>query len=740
MSTHSKNQSTQKEGSALIVTIFIVTLVAVISGTLLSRGLTETKINNRNLMLHEARNAAESLQEYASADIIQRFKNDSALSGADISATGISIPTSAASLFDGTNVDLSASSITVGDLSVGGFGYVPSDNTRNDPLAGKYAYTRTIKILSKATVTRSGIAGGTSKAYAYQEFELRDAPLLTHAIFYNMDLIVAPGPTMDIYGPVHTNNNLGVQSANNLKFRDKVTVGGNFYVGHRMLDWEFTGSYKAHKVKFKNDAGNLVSVYNSGTNTNVSSYYDSRHEEWEEIASQRWGGMLKDSAHGIPKLNPVAIGDYVGDDPYTSGTDELENHAYALIEPLLPFAHADRKVANTRLEKFAMKAGLLLKVEVDGTATSGYKVKAYRYTHSSSNELLPTLSLGSPTLVRIDLPTGLIGDADSTMTSIDVEGEPEEYNKTGSVVDGGWYDKRHRQQLDILSLDIGRLKELIDPSVAHPDWDNPGTTYAVYNPRYDWNGVVYVEFPIKSGSGGSIDKIVLADIEPSATGTATSVTPGIALAFIDAATLPAPTYLSNDGLTLATNAPAYIVGHFNSNNSLNSSTTTDPDEIPAAVASDSLTLLSANWITQGRAKSEDDVTSSNRPAVDTEYALGIITGYTPSDPASASTSETNWGGGVQNLPRFLEWWGGRTALIRGSLISLYESEIQTKPYNTSGSYKWNKWFKPPNRNWGFGDLFRTNTMPPGIPSVRHPRLTNLRFLSETEYNSEISGL
>ena len=732
--------SKDKKGFVLVFVLFLTVAVGLAVGSLLNSATTELRINTRNIYLHEARNAAETFQEYAAADIIQRFKDNPSLSGDALKNAGIDIPASATALFTGTTVDLANSEVLVGSLSAGSFEFIPNDG-RNDPLAGKFAFSRSAVVLSKAEVLATGAGGGSVTAHAYQEFELRDAPLFTHAIFYNMDLMVAPGPDMHVYGPVHSNRHLGATSSGKLYFHDKVTVGGNFYTGHKMTDWDFHSSgYDADKVKFIDDAGTLQDVYKgTGDSSNVGNYWDSRQSTWEEKASQLWGGMLKDSAHGVPTLNPVAIDDYEPDDP-TTGSDELENHAYALIEPLLPVGHTDRKSNTTRYEKFSMKAGLLLKVVEDTSKTSGYRVDAYKYNRSSAHSLLPSLdAFSDPTPVQVDLPTGLIGDANADMDAIENDGEPEpyEYGYSGTnEVEGGWYDRRQRQKLDILSLDIGKLKNLIDDGHS---WDVSGTGLPDYNPNHDWNGIVYVEFPTHTDSGGASDNIVLADVEPSSADNNQATTPGIALALIDGGTLPQSTFNSQKGLTVATNAAMYIVGHYNSDNdatAADSANKTDTLEVPAGIVADSVTLLSGNWPTN-RAKSDENLVNSipsNRPAKDTEWAFGLISGYSPADPTT-SGGDKNWGGGVQNLPRFLERWrresggsGKAVATIRGSLVSLFESEVQTKPYNLSGSNSFGKWFRAPARNWGFSDLFSNNQMPPGTPSVRHPRLTNLKFI------------
>ncbi len=748
----------ETRGSVTLVALIIAAVALVIAGGVLRGTLGELSVNKRSLMYHEARNAAEAIQGYAAADVVRKFKNDPSLSGSEIRNLSYSIPASATLAFSTTGVDLTASKVSISSLSSGVWGFIPADQTRNDPLAGAYVFTRSAEILTKASLARGGRSGSELFGYAYQEFELRDAPLFTHAIFYNMDLEIAPGPDMGIYGPVHSNGNIGVQSINNLSFYDQVKASGNFYVGHSIEGWDFTsGSYDAEGVSVVDDTGSLVSVFKGGDRSSTASYYEARQSDWEEVASQRWGGMLRDQAHGVPVLNPVSISDYVPDDPDTISS-ELENHAYALIEPLLSVSHVDRKSVDTRNEKFAMKAGLYLKVETDSADATGYRVRAYKYSRTVANSLLPAIDgFGNPTWIEIDLPPNLIGDANAAMTDIEVDGRPEEYfyDSGSDTVLGGLYDRRQAQQLDIVSLDLGTLKTLVESSST---WDDASTTaIPAYYPNTDWNGVVYIEFPTFSSSGGRGDKIVVADVQPSAQGTGSSVVPGIALSLIDCSSLPNPGFLSNNGLTIATNAAVYVVGNFNADNVVtksNSYTLADSiasgdgvDEVPAAIVADSVTLLSNQWITQGRGNSHENLQGAypgNRSATDTEFAVGLITGNTPADLTTVSGNR-DWGGGVQNLPRFLERWrvgGGvkAVATLRGALVCLYQSEVQSEGIDLDGSNNGRKWFYAPARNWGFGELFANNQMPPGIPSVRHPRLTNLEFISKDEYDAKLAAL
>ena len=148
--------------------------------------------------------------------------------------------------------------------------------------------------------------------------------------------------------------------------------------------------------------------------------------------------------------------------------------------------------------------------------------------------------------------------------------------------------------------------------------------------------------------------------------------------------------LPSTGLTVASDRSIYVQGDYNVNNG------------PAAVIGDAVNILSNSW---------NDANSSlnlntYRVASNTTVKGAIMAGHVESDPATGQYS-----GGVENFPRFLEKWSGKTLTYSGSLVSLWFSEQAT------GNWKYGSpVYKAPVRNWSYGiDL---NNLPPGTPRVR----------------------
>lgn len=143
------------------------------------------------------------------------------------------------------------------------------------------------------------------------------------------------------------------------------------------------------------------------------------------------------------------------------------------------------------------------------------------------------------------------------------------------------------------------------------------------------------------------------------------------------------------GLTVVSENPIYTQGNYNSVN-----------KKPAALMADAYTILSTAW---------NDAASSGalsgRVANNTVVNCSFISGNVPS-------SGGNYSGGVENFPRFLEKWDGKTMTWSGSMVEMWQSQQANSPWSY-GSY-----YTAPNRDWHFDtDLLDPDKLPPGTPVV-----------------------
>ena len=157
--------------------------------------------------------------------------------------------------------------------------------------------------------------------------------------------------------------------------------------------------------------------------------------------------------------------------------------------------------------------------------------------------------------------------------------------------------------------------------------------------------------------------------------------------------------LPTGGLTVATPNPLYIRGHYNAPAAHLGTTNTSATQ-PASVAADSVTLLSTAW---SDANSTDSLCS--RVGNHTTVNAAMLTGF-------VETTEKNFSGGVENLPRFLEDWDTKILTYNGSMVAMYVSKISTNAFGKSGV------FGAPDLHWSLDQNYLVEgKLPPATPSV-----------------------
>jgi len=175
---------------------------------------------------------------------------------------------------------------------------------------------------------------------------------------------------------------------------------------------------------------------------------------------------------------------------------------------------------------------------------------------------------------------------------------------------------------------------------------------------------------------------------------------------------------SNGGLgfTVATPNPLYVQGHYNQPDNSYLNTANTSTTVPAALMSDALTILSEKWVDANSTK-----TATSRDAANTTVNAAILTGTMP----STGTGNTQFSGGVHNLPRLLEDWlnvsGGQKRLtLNTSILDLYSSKMATNQFRNPINFGLanNPYYDPPVRQFSYDLNFKDyNKTPPGIPTA-----------------------
>ncbi len=194
---------------------------------------------------------------------------------------------------------------------------------------------------------------------------------------------------------------------------------------------------------------------------------------------------------------------------------------------------------------------------------------------------------------------------------------------------------------------------------------------------------------LKNALNRDISSIYVADLRPQSAGSE----PGIRL--VNGAVLPPL------GLTVATPDPLYVKGHYNATG-ISVGTDNTSNTKPASLIADSINILSSSWRDSNSTKALSSRTASDT-TVNAAFLAGIV-----------ETVNGKYSGGVENFPRFLENWSGRTLTYNGSMIVLFPSQYGAAPWPGTGTV-----YNPPTRNWSFDTNFLDpDSLPPLCPSVR----------------------
>jgi len=163
------------------------------------------------------------------------------------------------------------------------------------------------------------------------------------------------------------------------------------------------------------------------------------------------------------------------------------------------------------------------------------------------------------------------------------------------------------------------------------------------------------------------------------------------------------------GLTVGSDNPIYVKGNYNTE-----------AKKGAAIISDAVKFLSSNWKdcappctgTAAGEYREGTAVAGRQGVSGTSVNAAVMTGNTSTVQGGGGS---NYNGGLENLPRFLEdWSGGKKFNLSGSLIDLWQSQQHKAPWGGTSNI-----YKPPKRNWKYDTSFdNLANLPPGTPRVR----------------------
>ncbi|MDQ3069107.1 MAG: hypothetical protein M3R55_05190 [Acidobacteriota bacterium] len=167
------------------------------------------------------------------------------------------------------------------------------------------------------------------------------------------------------------------------------------------------------------------------------------------------------------------------------------------------------------------------------------------------------------------------------------------------------------------------------------------------------------------------------------------------------------------GLTIASENPVYIQGHWNA-----SAAGFGNPHVATAVLADSVTMLSGAFNDRNSFLRAHD--RNNRDATTTWYRVAILAGKGLSfQQIAGAPADYGTDGGAHNFLRYIEDWGGQTLNYRGSIASMFTSRQGVGTYKCCSDV-----YSPPSRGYNFDTDFLTPALlPPRTPMFRDVNTT-----------------
>jgi hypothetical protein len=584
--TSARSSRRRRSGFALEATLFMMLLFAVMIGAAMTAVRTFTRTSGFDYRSSAVSYAAEG----GADDIMAQLEvamQDGVITATDVA--GLTPPTMQGFRFD---QDTRTTAMPISRAITSG------------PFAGLLSLNQPMDI---EVTARDSSANSASVILSVNA---QSIPLFQFGVFYERDLEILPGPTMEFEGWVHSNGNIYVDGP--LNFRSNITTPDSLF------------RYRKDRLEQRNG---VRVANNAGTLRNLT--FDSRSAPGQLFVqnSQRdFNGRVMTAVSGV---RPLRL-------PLPTGLDPVE-----LIRPRMA-----GDAPATREVKMSWKADFYVTVDL-----ARFRALAR----------LPR----ADTAIRVNTPCS----GTPILTISRSGGRPlpsaAECDQLFDVIANAFYDGREDLRPDLVDLDVAQLRSwvAVDPTLRRTD-------------------IIFVEF-INALAGDDRSDYP-------------------ALRMQNGQELPSSwSLIEPGGLSVTTHRALYVRGNYNTINWK-----------PAALFGDCLTYLSPAW------DDNQQYTPIQRSAsASMSVFAALATGHseTPWDYQRAGVT-AQYGGGLENFPRFLENWSGRTLTYRGSLVSLFQSQFSLGQWNNTiggGGY-----YSAPNRDWRFDLRFRDpRNLPPGTPRV-----------------------
>ena len=668
-----------ERGFALVAVLGVMTLLMGLGAALHSTTIAETTLRGGHRRATDGFYAAESGINRGMAEYKNIFFSYNVPSGSD---------------FDPQSFTLNNRTVTYQLSPVPNY---PIGRTL--PAGTQFAGLNAIEYSYTATATSSLNAGDVEAAIGSQ-FNVDYVPLFQFLAFYQNDLEILPGPSMNLTGPVHTNGTLYLNS--NTSCSGSPCVGGL----------------------------TIADAYPTVTTVSVTASGDvfrGRKDVSQCLGTVTISKLL--DADGNNALDPLQM-------PCSGVQSASQLSAWlGSIKSKQPRVTVPSPGVLARGGEYWGKADLriaLMLSSPDGEGRFPIRVLAADQSVDGAKDAALQTFMGRDFGGRIfysDVPESGKRNADSSCNSPD----------TNSFCHPNSYDPNFGSNADVYACPRG---DALGPTsqfdgctkvVTNENLTGGGVTArrgGFYNNREDaWVYMLNVNLhdllawnraqggplfdPNDESDGGVV--IFLTVVGPGSTGGIPSPRYGVRVFGTPDFDFPPPG-ANPTGVTMVSDQAFYVEGHYNAG-------TPGFPKMPAAVMADTLNVLSANWsgelgwgapgLSGCRNDCQSYQTLSARPAEDTVVNAAFLAGVDTTTPG-------NYNGGFENYPRFHESWSGQELAYRGSFVSLGTATRANGAWcGTSGSSGSGcNIYNPPVRNWNYDTDFQlVENLPPLTPRV-----------------------
>ncbi len=554
--------------------------------------------------------------------------------------------------------------------------------------------------------------------YAAKNLVQYSVPLLNYAIFYENEFELDAGVRIDVRGKVHTNSDWYLTTSDSAYYHDYLTVAGNMYAGiyhpgdharrawsggatmntkiyiaDRALGGEEVPGAQLHNSNRTYNRGWLSSVlyHNVGTGNPKPKADWTPNPEWKDQVAgvgSLFNGYLKDSSSDGIRRVQLPINE--------------QDSPHLLIEAPLPAVGNDANPADMANDgklnvNLAYKAGLIIETKPGfvGATAADWKnfVEAYRWVDDGKNED------GTPRMRK-------------EYVSLEYErikpGSTPPVKEVISIVDRVTiYNGREEKNVTMLDFKADRYAEFLKLATDYSDPNHE------QHPNVHHDAGLGIPLP-KSGTPGGEDGIVYFNVSQeglSSNQQAAARLSNALFSSLDQIVTYSQRADNKFGLTFATNAPMYTLGH------LNHDADNANNRIPLMIAGDAINILSSvfkdsDYATAGSPNGPNPTGNAYKAAAHTTTNAVFVSGNVPS-------RQGQYSGGGENFYRYLEGWGTNAHhIFRGSMLNLYESRVATVSWDKNpGSEVSSGYYSAPRRDWRWDTRFaEAANVPPGIPT------------------------